>query len=373
MGGGSLVARLTGNSQQEPFAELWVGAHPSAPSIVTLGEEEVRLDRLISFYPEQILGSRVVSRFGRSLPFLFKILSVGAPLSIQLHPDRMAAQRLHRERPALYPDPNHKPEVGIALSDVHLLYGFRPWPELQERFSAVPEFAHLLEEATLADLQDAPSEGTLHRALQELFSATDDQIEQVCLQLFDRLGGSASSRPEEEWILRLGSAYPKGDVGLFFFYLLNFVTLAPGEAIFIEPGVPHAYLSGDLAECMANSDNVVRAGLTPKQRDAETLLQLLYLTPIEKALLEAERTTHTHLYHTGAEEFVVEVLRPNVTRLHSDGVVQILFSLDGEGSLAGVDEETLPFVSGDAFLLPALSPYVDITVDSGRVFRVTVP
>uniref|UniRef100_A0A6I8PBI5 Mannose-6-phosphate isomerase n=1 Tax=Ornithorhynchus anatinus TaxID=9258 RepID=A0A6I8PBI5_ORNAN len=235
LGSDSEVASLLASSdplaqieEDKPYAELWMGTHPRGDAVI-LDNRIVQktLGQWIADNPT-CLGSKVRDAFQSQLPFLFKVLSVNTALSIQAHPNKELAEKLHAQAPEHYPDANHKPELAIALTPFQGLCGFRP----------VQEIVEFLQMATGGDV--AASNGEL--------------------------------------LLQLHTQYP-GDIGCFAIYFLNLVKLQPGEAMFLEANEPHAYLNGDCVECMACSDNTVRAGLTPKFIDVLTLCEMLNYTP----------------------------------------------------------------------------------------------
>jgi len=274
----SRVAQLAVNAaegfqieEDATYAELWMGTHPNGPS--TLSESGVQLSEYLAKNPEA-LGSKLRAEFGDKLPFLFKVLSVNKALSIQAHPNKTHAEQLHAERPNIYKDPNHKPEIAIALTEFEGLCGFRPLSEIKTFLQEVPE----LKSAVGNKVDDLiSSDGTNYKeplkdCFENLMNCDPDVLKKNLQNLDSRL---ASSDDSTSYLFkRLYRQYP-GDVGCFVIYFLNFLRLQPGEAMFLGPNVPHAYLSGDCIECMANSDNVVRAGLTPKLIDVPTLVSML--------------------------------------------------------------------------------------------------
>ncbi|KAI0233694.1 Mannose-6-phosphate isomerase [Lamellibrachia satsuma] len=272
-------------SEDVAYAELWMGTHPKGPSI-HMGRN-IPLSDWLTTYPE-FLGDKMRKAFpGKGeLPFLFKVLSVGQSLSIQAHPDKNLAERLHREKPDLYPDSNHKPEIAIALTSFDALCGFRPYNEIAEFLTYIPELETVVgrenSEAFKAVASEVPVSMTaLADALQRCFTAlmTCDvtalhvQLKNL-MQRANKENPYQSGRLQSDLLVKLHSQFP-GDVGCFVIYFLNRITLQPGEAIFLEAGLPHAYLYGDCIECMACSDNVVRAGLTPKFKDIPLLCSML--------------------------------------------------------------------------------------------------
>lgn len=207
---------------------------------------------------------------------MFKILSVRKALSIQAHPDKALAAKLHGDFPAMYKDPNHKPEIAIALTDFEALCGFRPVAEILGLARQYPEFASLVSEAAIQGLQQAKGEEDTVRAMKvffsELMEVGSDLVKIKTDLLLQRF--APPQTPLEELFLRLNKEYP-GEVGCFCIFVMNFVAMKPGECIFMAANEPHAYLRGECVECMALSDNVVRAGLTPKFRDIDTLCSML--------------------------------------------------------------------------------------------------
>jgi mannose-6-phosphate isomerase len=380
-GGDSLVARLRGEeASSQPFAELWMGAHPSAPSKIAGDDRLVPLDQAIAGEPQAVLGKEAVQKFGPKLPFLFKVLSIRTALSIQAHPDKVRAGQLHARDPLHYPDDNHKPELAIAVSPVELLYGFRHLREVRENFQRLPELTELLREDERQRLNSPAYAGDLD-LLQDLYTsvleARPENVARVHRSMIARLHTLEQRTPEDEWVLRLAEDYTEGDVGLFSFYLLNFLRLQPDEAIFVGPNMPHAYLHGDVVECMANSDNVVRAGLTGKFKDVETLLEMLHFRPAAAEILDPPKDENgRRAYATPAGEFFVESFegRSGEERTFSSSgkAVELLFCLCGSGQIL-CKSETQSFSAGDAFLIPAAAGSIDICFTGGQVFRVSLP
>ncbi|GAA6016305.1 hypothetical protein JCM10207_000463 [Rhodosporidiobolus poonsookiae] len=304
--------------ENKPYAELWMGTHPSCPStLMATGQD---LKKYLKARPE-LLGDKVVKKFGDDLPFLFKVLAIRKALSIQAHPDKPLAQRLHAEKPDIYKDPNHKPEMAVALTDFSGFCGFRPPAEIASFLSTVPEFAAVVGSSVSDSFQSkfpqsgSPSEEDKKAGLKDLFSAlmkADDKLVQEQVEkLVKRVDqdGAGLDTTERELVKTLNGDFP-GDVGIFCTFTLNIVHLKPGEAVFLKANEPHAYLDGDIMECMATSDNVVRAGLTPKLRDVPTLTTMLTYTsspPSEQVLppVSFRATKHTTLYDPPIDEFSV--------------------------------------------------------------------
>ncbi|XP_006888354.1 PREDICTED: mannose-6-phosphate isomerase isoform X1 [Elephantulus edwardii] len=276
-------------SEDKPYAELWMGTHPRGNAkILDNRISQKTLGQWIADNPDS-LGSKVKDTFNGQLPFLFKVLSVKTALSIQAHPNKELAEKLHLQAPEHYPDANHKPEMAIALTPFQGLCGFRPVEETVAFLNKVPEFQVLIGEDAATHLQQSMNHGSqaVASALRNCFSHLMKSEKKVVVEQLNLLvkrisqqvaAGNNMEDINGQLLLELHQQYP-GDIGCFAIYFLNLLTLKPGEAMFLEANVPHAYLKGDCVECMACSDNTVRAGLTPKFIDVPTLCEMLNYTP----------------------------------------------------------------------------------------------
>ena len=275
------IARLLGwKAPTNPMAEIWMGAHTKAPSKI----QGIGLDEWIKKFPSEILGAKAGKKLNQGLPYLFKVLSANEALSIQLHPSKGEAEKLHAKDPKNYPDDNHKPEIAIALDGLEALLGFDTLENIVAHFEAEPEMADFLGEALVSELREAlgakveVQNQKLKKVFAELFELSQrdkPKLKTCTMAMATRLKKSKLSSPRSRWFVELQQQYPEGDVGLFCLYFLKYSTMQAGEAVFLRAGVPHAYLRGNIIECMANSDNVVRAGLTPKFVDVETLAKIV--------------------------------------------------------------------------------------------------
>lgn len=340
--GGTIIDRTT--SQDLKWAELWIGTHANGPA-------SLKLPNGTSVPLKDILGG--------DLPFLLKVLSVNTALSIQSHPSKALAEKLHRERPDVYKDPNHKPEMAIALSRFEALCGFRGVSELEETLRAVPELAMCCGQIAVDRYMRVPEVNVTEkkRSLKDLFTSlmTVDQVtaSEAVQRLVKRLEAEAVEReltPRERLVLRLQAQYPL-DIGVLSSYLLNYVCLESGEAIALGANEPHAYLSGEIVECMATSDNVIRAGLTPKFKDVNALCGSLTYRQGECPVMAGQEVEPgLHLYRPEFEEF--EVWRMNLVEEQGSlslpgtkGPV-VAFCLSGQGTVneLGVHKGTILFI-----------------------------
>jgi mannose-6-phosphate isomerase len=199
---------------------------------------------------------------GEKLPFLFKLLSVNKSLSIQVHPTKEHAEYLHKNNPNAYKDDNHKPEMAIAITKVSLLYGFREdWHQILIEYPEIPYTSNL------QDLVD--------------YLLTGNTLNSVYNKILERTGFNPLTTTDELFV-KLAEQHPN-DTGALLALFMNVIVLNPGQGVSIGPNVPHAYLSGDLVECMACSDNVIRVGLTSKFKDINALLACVsYQTGLPK-------------------------------------------------------------------------------------------
>ncbi|PZF81787.1 mannose-6-phosphate isomerase, class I [Jiangella anatolica] len=279
-GSPTVLPELLGRAPSgQPEAELWVGAHPGSPSTV-VGDGRSLAD-VIAADPEATLGDDVVRRFGPRLPFLLKVLAVERPLSIQVHPTIEQAIEGYAAEDAAglalddprrsYHDRNHKPEMAVAVTPFEALVGFDDPAEVATVL-APSEHTDLAGAAAVLRDQDG-----LERLVRRWLTLDDA----AAAQIVSALTAEASARREEPrfaLVHRLAEAYPH-DRGLLLALLLRHHTLAPGEAVFVPAGVPHAYLSGVAVEPQASSDNTLRAGLTPKHVDTAEVLRILRYQP----------------------------------------------------------------------------------------------
>ncbi|MBN1978496.1 MAG: mannose-6-phosphate isomerase, class I [Anaerolineae bacterium] len=382
----AFIPRLLGIAAEAdaPYAEPWMGAHPSAPSQAVADGTPVSLRQLIARRPREILGEAVAERFSGELPFLFKVLSTAEALSIQAHPTKEQARLLHARDPEHYPDDNHKPELAVALDSLTALVGFKPFPGILETLERYPEMAGFIGAEVVASARDARGASlqersarlrALYATLVERSVAHADELVSATGRLAERLD-ARTAREEERLFLDMRRKYSGADAGLFTIFLLNLLHLKAGQGIFTKAGIPHAYLKGNIVECMANSDNVVRAGLTPKFKDIETLVDILTYEMAPPAIIEGDADAAEVVYRTPADEFQVSRLRmqPGQERAESTGGgPQILLVTAGEAIISW-EEGNAAFRRGQSVLLPAfLSGFELKATTSSEIFRVQVP
>ncbi len=360
------------NPQNLPMAELWMGAHPKSPSTLEINGQTRSLRDVINDDQTAVLGKAVADRFGE-LPFLFKVLCADQALSIQVHPSKAAAEEgFARENAAgislsaaerNYKDANHKPELVYALTPFQAMNGFREMHELVSLLEPVagahPQIAHFLENAT---------EDNLAKLFTTLLSLRDD----LKLRALGVLKSALNSREGEPWqtIKHIARDYPD-DNGLFSPLLLNVITLQPGEAMFLFAETPHAYLKGVALEVMANSDNVLRAGLTPKFIDIPELMANLKFQPKPAAslLTQPQQDGTTLNFPIPVEDFAFSIHALSATpQPLAQQSAAILFCIEGQAVIEKAGEQ-LVLKPGESCFVAANESPVN-AAGTGRLARV---
>lgn len=336
-GKASVVAQLLeggggeadGIRDDQAYAEFWMGTHPNCPShVVHDSSGSTKLASWLHDHPSA-LGGAVQQRWPspsstapassgeRQLPFLFKVLSIEQALSIQAHPDRALGRVLRATKPQHYPDDNHKPEMALAVTPCEVLCGFRTVQEIAHLISHAPEFAQVVGKANvdrfLAEAGKKSDKEVVKPLFESLMRADSTHVAQCVKALYERVtqsGGRSSDvsvGKTDALAARLHKQFP-GDVGCFVTYFLNHLHLEPGQAIFLGPNVPHAYICGDMVEAMASSDNTVRAGLTPKFKDVDTLVEMLTYKCGEPDWVHPTVHEGVKIYTPPIEEFMVSAV-----------------------------------------------------------------
>jgi mannose-6-phosphate isomerase len=378
-GSRTAIAGLLGEASPSPGpqAELWMGAHPAAPSHVVLAGRRLSLPELVAGAPEAILGPGVVAHFGPHLPFLAKLLAAAEPLSIQAHPDARQAREGFAREDALgipldsdercYRDASHKPELLCALGPFEALRGFRPPAEI----------AHLAERLGAPGLRAFVTRALAGASpLRGLFTGLSclDAGRRAALLAEAAEAAASSEDPALAWIARLAELHP-GDAGALAPLFLHHLRLGPGEAIFLPPGELHTYLGGFAVEVMASSDNVLRGGLTAKHVDVDELLRILRFEPGSTQVLRPEPDgAGAAVYPTPAAEFELSELRIGRDRpfqAHGERRVEILLCVRGAVQVASV-AGAVGLGPGRSCLVPAAAGAYSVEGE-GALYRVGVP
>ncbi len=367
----------------EPEAELWMGAHPRSPSTLVRDGAPRRLDAVVAADPERELGQAVLAAHGPRLPFLVKLLAADTPLSLQTHPDTAQAQAGYAAAEAAglaadaptrsYVDPFGKPELLCAVTDFDALCGFREVPESTAVLAGLDSPALA---PTLAALREAPDGTGLRSAFTGLMTLSEADRRSLAAEVVDSCRwattGGGPFAGDYATAAALGSRYP-GDVGAVTALLMNRVQLAPGEAVFLPPGLLHSYLGGLGVEAMACSDNVLRGGLTPKAVDVAELLRVVRFEPGPVAPLAPERVAPgVRVWRPPVRDFALtRVMLTEAggrVRLEGGGP-RILFCLDGR-STADDGKGPVALRGGQAAYVRAGSSTVSLAGDA-TVFQIT--
>ena len=384
-GSRTFIPELMGHPSpaERPQAELWMGAHPKGSSLVITQNGWESLVELIQDHPIDILGRWVAEKFDGKLPYLFKLLAAEKPLSIQAHPGAADARAgyAREETRAIpfnapernYKDPHHKPECLCALTSFWGLCGFR-------NIFETATLLHQLCPISLGKSFHLLEKNTPGNSIQVFFKAIMDMDPRKQAEIVHEAVWHAQAdkheRPEYDWVVRLNKAYPS-DIGAIFPVLLNLVCLQPGQALFLKQGELHAYLSGVGIELMANSDNVLRGGLTSKHVDVAELMRILsFKEKRVEILLPGNRERHAGVYRTPAQEFELSVITLDAGDEYTgrvDRSVEILLCTSGEHWIAETGSmDPLIFDKGASVLIPAAVPGYTIQ-GRGVIYRAAVP
>ncbi|MFJ1757200.1 mannose-6-phosphate isomerase, class I [Kitasatospora sp. NPDC088134] len=365
-----------------PEAELWMGAHPGAPSRIDRGRGAEPLDAVIARDPERELGARVLDRFGPQLPFLLKVLAAERALSVQVHPSAAQAAAGYAAEDAagipldapqrIYRDRSHKPELICALGEFDALCGFRD-PRASADLWARTGLAVL--DPWIEELRTAPAGTALRTVLTAALTEDRPRGERAAAELPRVLAElAAGGGPDAAtWAAYRDAAHDHpGDPGLLAAMLLHHVRLGAGQALYLEAGVPHAYLRGLGVEIMASSDNVLRCGLTPKHVDTAALAGAVDFRPTAPQRAPAVPVGPGELeFLTTAAEFSLSRIDPAgldaPVELADDGP-QILLCVRGTARLDGGPA----LGPGASAYLPAAGGPVRLSGDA-TVFRAKVP
>jgi len=372
-----------------PEAELWMGAHPGDPSrIVGADGVERSLLELIEADPHAHLGPECSRRWNNRLPFLLKILAVEEPLSMQAHPSaeqsaeghaREEAAGIPRDAPNRnYPDPTAKPELVCALTEFHALAGFREPSRTIKLLRAVetPGLAKYTE--LLAAQPDSDGMRALFTTWITLPQASlDELLPEVLDACVLHVKEHGEFDTECRTILELGEAHPR-DAGVLAALLLNRLTLKAGEAIYLPAGNLHLYLHGTAVEILANSDNILRCGLTPKHVDVPELLRVVDFSCCDMPILSGEASDCGAVYYTDAPEFELSRCEWSAGEDHelrvTSGVPQILLCTAGRLVVRAEHGRELELKRGQSMWLPASDPAVTVRPVGGertQLFRAT--
>jgi mannose-6-phosphate isomerase len=365
------------------MAEYWLGAHDSASSILVTKNDEIGLNQFIEKDKENALGKTVSKKFDR-LPYLLKILDVRDMLSIQVHPAKHEAEiefaRENKERVPLnaprrnYKDDNHKPELMVALGDFWLLHGFKPVEKLRMTLENISELKPLLE------IFDTTGYDQLYKTVMEM---PQESVNQLLKPLLDRIGplyqkNKLKKDQEDFWAARAALTFnepDKIDRGIFSVYFFNLLYVQAGEGVFQDAGVPHAYLEGQNVEIMANSDNVLRGGLTNKHIDVKELMKHIKFEETIPDVLHPQKINESEkLYRTAAPDFKLSSfsLEKEKTSSFESATGEIVLVINGDVSITtGANE--LKLHQGEAAFITNHQSVNLNAISKTYLFRASVP
>jgi len=365
-GSHTAIADFLGNKSPstKPQAELWMGAHPKAPSLVKHDDKWLSLLELIKQSPADILGKDVAAKFDNKLPYLFKILAASKPLSIQAHPSiKQAKQGFERENRLKIPldspdrnykDENHKPECICALTPFLALYGFRKIPEI---ISLMEKICLKVLYKELDNFKRQPNSEGLKSFFRSLITINGRIKKQIIEHSITNAQKLSKDNPCFKWMINLYKEYPD-DMGIFAPILLHLISLKPGQAIFLPSGELHAYLDGLGVELMANSDNVLRGGLTKKHIDVPELLNVLNFEETDVNILLSQKDKDCEgVYHSMAEEFLLSVISDekniSYTSPEKRGA-EIILCTDGKAFITDISiNENILLKKGTSVMIPS--------------------
>ncbi len=372
------IQNLLGLKNINPIAELWMGAHPKAPSEVISENKNIPLTVLIKNNPESVLGKNVIAKYGAKLPFLFKVLAAGKSLSIQAHPNKNQAvlgfEKEDNNNIPLYTpnrnykDKNHKPELICALSDFWAMRGFRPIAEIIAELKKL-KLTNL--KNISEDFFNNPSESGLKTFFNSIMKI--DKKELLVKEVLKRTENMKGSR--YEWIKKLNNEHPD-DIGVICPLILNLVKLEPGQAMYLPAGELHSYLSGTGIEIMANSDNVLRGGLTIKYIDVDELLKTLtFKSGYPEIIQPVKSNENEEIYNTEAEEFKLFRIKLENSQkyIRADlNNIEIMIIIKGNCRIqSSCLKKTIEAKKGNSFLIESNTGEYTISGDC-LIFKATV-
>ncbi|KAF2429680.1 mannose-6-phosphate isomerase [Tothia fuscella] len=366
-GSDSLAARLCAETpgtdfkidESKDYAEMWMGTYPELPSYVL--ETGENLQDVIDANAEQLIGKAVLEKFGHSdLPFLPKVLSIAKALPLQLHPNKELAAKLHEKDPSNFTDPNHKPEIALALGPFEAFCGFKPLASIYRLLELEPlqQFLPKNKESSFTDKSLKAVVKAMLEASDEVVAKTNNSLQRLPIEAFG----------DDQYILdllpRLSEQYDKSDNGtLVALITMNYMQLNKGDSIYIPADGIHAYLSGDIIECMARSNNVLNTGFCPRaeRNSIDMFTSVLTFTPhnIEEALLKPEQFAlstskgKTLLYAPPMSEFNMistELVEGEKETIEKIAGPSILIVTQGKGEMK-VGEESFTLAEGFVFFI----------------------
>ncbi|MEO9570014.1 MAG: mannose-6-phosphate isomerase, class I [Polaribacter sp.] len=384
-GGKSYIPTLVSQNidKDETYAEYWLGAHLKAPSIIKIDNDSISLDDFLNENKVENLGKKVANDFGK-LPYLFKVLDVNKMLSIQVHPSIEAAiigyEKENEKGISLtasnrnYKDQNHKPEIMVALSDFWLLHGFLESEKLIKNLKETPELSYLL---------DTFLEKGYLGLYKKVMEYSQEEVNKVLKPLVERiypeyLKNKLDKSTPEYWSAKSikGNDLDNIDRGIFSIYFFNILNVSKGEAVFQDAGVPHAYLEGKNMELMANSDNVLRGGLTSKHIDVKELIKNTKFEETIPEILNGNKNIESGetVFKTKAKDFELSKieLSKDISNNSISNSLEILIAIEGNATVTQ-ENELMSINKGEAVLIKANTSYTITTKSTVEIYKASVP
>ncbi|MFL7048612.1 mannose-6-phosphate isomerase, class I [Vibrio cyclitrophicus] len=362
------------NESQQPQAEVWMGVHPKGCSMVMFDQNPLSLSDLINKDRSAYLSADIAKEFGE-LPFLLKILAADKALSIQVHPSKKQAEEGYSKEEQAgipltagnrnYKDSNHKPELVYAITEYQAMNGFREYEEIMALFKQLRSFE-------ITSLVEDFSSNLTPQGLEAFFCALltlNDQKKSNALGELLAYARAHQDQAEFSLIVELNEQYPN-DVGLFSVLLLNLITLKPGEAMYLKANTPHAYLKGTGLEVMANSDNVLRAGLTSKHIDVPELVKCTRFEPISfnNLILAPSKVGRCDSYEIPVSDFNFNIIQCPENEAITTGSAEILMAIDNDLTLTNEQGVSLTLTKGESVFIPAYIGHYVVS-SKGRIAR----
>ena len=384
-GGNDFIPNLLGlESDGQPYAEYWLGAHVNAPAIVEAMNGPIALDNFLADKPKQFLGNEIYNKYGR-LPYLFKVLDVHDMLSIQVHPSKNEAEKGFKKENELkipitapnrnYKDNNHKPEIMVALNDFWLLHGFLPKESLIKVLEARSELNALI---------DVFNKGSYRSLYEYVMCLSEAESNAILGPLISRITplfkkGKIDKTSPDFWAAKAASKDLESgnfDKGIYSIYFFNILNVNQGDGVFQDSGIPHAYLEGQTMELMANSDNVLRGGLTPKHIDIPELLKHIIFEETHPEILKGELINDgmETVYKSVAPDFELShiVLKEKEVLSLSSKTAEVFILMEGNARVTE-NECVLELKKGDSFIALA-NAELKISAESGtNIYKATTP
>lgn len=384
-GSTSFIQKITGRNELlgKPAAELWMGSHKSGNSLVVIVDgttsgmvDTMLFSEFIKSSPEAVLGEGCSNKYGTELPFLFKLLAAEKPLSIQVHPSKKEAEEgFKREEAASIPynarersykDNNHKPELIYALTDFYLMKGFRSFDEI---CTNLKNYCPSVDSSFQAENAEA-REDVVKKLFISLLDMEEEKLKPIIENALEMCRSNNNEDITKSVIEKLFQDY-KYQPGVLSPLFLNTFMLKSGEAMFLPAGEMHAYIKGAGFEVMANSDNVIRGGLTSKYVDKKELLQIASFKESSVLPLKPEQIGNEAVFTVEAQEFLFSVINLDEGDYHADDENIAIYFYHGRNCTVKWGDRKKTFITGESFIIPSCMEKIHI-IGSGTLYKASI-